>query len=329
MKNPLKKNRYLQSKIINLNFNMIKLLRIDHWFKQIFVLPGFLLAIIITNKFELIQLFYLLIYIFSVNLMASANYVLNEYLDADKDRHHPLKKIRFLSNKKISVKKITILYLFLSILAFSIPLFFENLIFALVLLIFQLSGIFYNIKPFRLKDLKYLDVISESINNPIRLLLGFTVISNEVLLIPTSLILTYWFAGAFLMNSKRLAEYRFLKKKSLIKKYRPSLSEYNQPGELESLSIMYSMLAISLFSIFIIKYKIEFILMVISLVFLFSYYFNLSLKDKSITQTTEKILKNKKLFFLVIINVFIFIVCYFFKFESIEFLIEPVLKFYQ
>src|SRR3546814_20228386 len=65
----------------------------------------------------------------------------------------------------------------------------------------------YNLKPFRTKDKAYLDVISESINNPIRLTLGWTMV-DPTTLPPSSLLLAYWTGGAFLMGAKRLSEYR-------------------------------------------------------------------------------------------------------------------------
>jgi hypothetical protein len=38
-----------------------------------------------------------------------------------------------------------------------------------------MQGIFYNVRPMRTKDRAYLDVISESINNPLRLMIGWAI----------------------------------------------------------------------------------------------------------------------------------------------------------
>src|SRR3546814_15646823 len=65
----------------------------------------------------------------------------------------------------------------------------------------------YNLKPLRTTHKAYLDVISESINNPIRLTLGWTMV-DPTTLPPSSLLLAYWTGGAFLMGAKRLSEYR-------------------------------------------------------------------------------------------------------------------------
>ena len=70
-------------------------------------------------------------------------------------------------------------------------------------------GVAYNVPPLRTKELPYLDVLSESINNPLRLFLGwFALVPSKVP--PLSLILAYWMVGAFFMATKRFAEYRHI-----------------------------------------------------------------------------------------------------------------------
>jgi decaprenyl-phosphate phosphoribosyltransferase len=69
-------------------------------------------------------------------------------------------------------------------------------------------GLLYNIKPIRTKELAYLDVISESINNPIRFVIGWYAMS-VFFFPPASFLVAFWAFGAFLMACKRLAEYRF------------------------------------------------------------------------------------------------------------------------
>ena len=56
--------------------------------------------------------------------------------------------------------------------------------------IFALQGIVYNVPPLRTKDKPYLDVISESVNNPIRLLIGWAMV-DPTTLPPSSIILSY------------------------------------------------------------------------------------------------------------------------------------------
>ena len=52
-------------------------------------------------------------------------------------------------------------------------------------------GCFYNIPPARTKDVPYLDVLTESINNPLRMLLGWYAVTS-VLVPPVSLLVSYW-----------------------------------------------------------------------------------------------------------------------------------------
>ena len=75
-------------------------------------------------------------------------------------------------------------------------------------------GILYNVPPLRTKEWPYLDVLSESVNNPIRLLLGwFALVTTHVP--PLSLVISYWMVGAFFMAMKRYAEYRHIGDRSV------------------------------------------------------------------------------------------------------------------
>ena len=60
---------------------------------------------------------------------------------------------------------------------------------------FLLIGIIYNVPPFRTKDIPYLDVLSESLNNPLRFILGWHMIIDSFP--PSSILISYWMGGAF------------------------------------------------------------------------------------------------------------------------------------
>ena len=74
--------------------------------------------------------------------------------------------------------------------------------FLAVALTLWVMGVMYNVPPVRTKELPYLDVLSESVNNPLRLLLGWFVLIPDRFP-PLSLILAYWMVGAFFMATKR------------------------------------------------------------------------------------------------------------------------------
>src|SRR3546814_7308816 len=76
-----------------------------------------------------------------------------------------------------------------------------------IALAFAAQGLAYNVPPLRTKDVPYLDVLSESVNNPLRLAIGWAMIDPGSLP-PVSIIIAYWLGGAFLMGTKRMSEYR-------------------------------------------------------------------------------------------------------------------------
>jgi 4-hydroxybenzoate polyprenyltransferase len=115
-------------------------------------------------------------------------------------------------------------------------------------------GILYNVNPIRLKEYPFIDVLSESINNAIRLLVSWFIVAPH-LFPPISIILGYWMGGAFLMSTKRFAEYRMIKDKQLAIQYRKSFKFYTENSLLMS-SIYYSLLSVFLCGIFMLKYRI-------------------------------------------------------------------------
>ena len=277
-------------------------MRIDHWVKHAFVIPGLMLSYILSApKFsnEIIIL-NVLIGFSSAFLIASANYVINEFLDSDSDIHHPEKSKRPGAKGLLNVKFILIQYSLLSLLGIFLSTKI-NVVFFVGTLLFLLSGLIYNLKPIRSKDVIFLDVISESVNNPIRLILGWTMVSMSTP--PLSLLLTYWAIGAFLMSAKRLSELKQIlskKGKNAAHLYRKSFQYYTN----ENLTIscfVYSLVSIIGLTIFTVKYKSEFILTLPIFITIFSYYMRLAMNTDSIVQKTENLFKDKKIVFLIIL----------------------------
>src|SRR5439155_25398592 len=102
-----------------------------------------------------------------------------------------------------------------------------NVLFFLSALSLWVMGIFYNVPPIRTKEWPYLDVLSESINNPISLLLGwFALVTTRFP--PASLAISYWMVGAFFMAMKRYAEYRHIGNPEVAAAYRRSFKYYTE-----------------------------------------------------------------------------------------------------
>src|SRR5262245_40019650 len=82
----------------------IQIARIDHWFKNVFVLPGIVAAIgVDPDHIPPDLLKRTLLGLLSVCLVASSNYVVNEVLDAPSDLSHPVKHKRPVPSGKVSI----------------------------------------------------------------------------------------------------------------------------------------------------------------------------------------------------------------------------------
>ena len=269
----------------------IKIARIDHWFKNVFMLPGTALALIFTNVPLAEVIWPTIIGILSVCFTASANYVINEWLDAEFDQHHPVKKNRPSVGGGLQAKYVYLEYCCLIIISLSLGslLTTEFMIFLIALLV---MGVLYNVKPFRTKDRVYTDVLSESINNPLRLLLGWSAIVTGALP-PSSSLLAYWMGGAFLMAIKRYAEFRFIDDQERAGLYRKSFKYYTEETLLLS-AFFYALSSSFFLGIFLIKYKVEFLLSFPLFALLFVWYLAIGRKPHSPTQNPEKLYKERK-----------------------------------
>ncbi len=305
---------------------LIKISRPDHFIKHLFIIPGIFFAALLLPKYDL-NLFNLLLGFFSSFLIASSNYAMNEYLDKDHDKYHPKKKLRPLVKSKILSKDILFYCLALYIFSLVIALYI-NKFFFYTSLAFIISAIFYNIKPFRFKDIVYLDVIVESINNPIRFFLGWFMVTDKFFLPPVSILLFYWFTGSFLMASKRLSEIRFFKKYSNLSnlvKYRKNYKKYNETNLLIS-CLFYLMLVSFFIAIFLLKYREELILLYPFVSLIFCYYLYLSLETVNSKLSPDKIYLNTKLIFLLILICFTFIIAMKFDIDFIKWLVNKTIK---
>ena len=192
----------------------LKVLRLDHWLKNVFIFFGHLVAIALVpaevpqEKWELgLRIVLSLV---PACLIASANYIINEILDAPFDRMHPTKRWRPVPAGTVKTPALWLIMAGLVAAGFLLAAFWFNAGYIVSLALLLLSGVLYNVEPFRLKDRAYLDVIAESFNNPIRLWLGWFALLPANLFPPLSIVLAWWFFGASLMAGKRYAEFRFI-----------------------------------------------------------------------------------------------------------------------
>jgi 4-hydroxybenzoate polyprenyltransferase len=271
--------------------NYVAIARPDHWFKNLFMLPGTAVALL-ESGIPLIEVIYPLMFGFiSLCLVASANYVINEVLDAESDKHHPIKKHRPAVSHSISLKIAYWEYAGLLVTGLLLGYMGVNFLFALALGSLVVCGIFYNVKPFRIKDKIYVDVIFESLNNVIRLFLGWFAVTMS-LIPPLSLIVSFWTAGAFLMAAKRYAEYREIGDPGRAGRYRCSFKYYNEVKLLVS-SFFYAINFAFFFGLFLYKYRIEYILLYPVFAGIFTWYLFIAMQPNSVAQNPHKLFKEK------------------------------------
>ena len=266
-----------------------RMARPDHWVKHVFILPGVALAWILAPRDAAPWPWALTAGFASAALAASANYVLNEWLDAESDRHHPVKSGRPAVQELLSRAVVWTLYTALVGAALGLGWIPSTLFFATIVALL-LSGWLYNIPPIRTKDRPVLDVLSEAANNPLRLFLGWSMVSASTLP-PASLIGGYWMTGAFLMAVKRLAEYRSLVDsvgESRAMLYRRSFRWYSERRLAVSV-LLYGQLAAFCLAVFLVKYRIEYVLSLPLFALWFAGYFRLGLKPDSTAQAPERL----------------------------------------
>jgi len=207
----------------------VSVMRPDHWLKNIFILFGHAAAVVLLEIPLSVGLIAIILYsLLPACLVASANYIMNEVLDAPFDRMHPTKKLRSVASGEAKESILWILFVVLLIVAWAMSFAVFNISYQISLLLLFLSGIVYNVKPLRLKDRAFLDVIAESFNNPIRLWLGWYAIAPANSFPPLSIVLAWWMFGALLMTGKRYAEYRFINDPERSGAYRRSFKVYTE-----------------------------------------------------------------------------------------------------
>jgi len=297
----------------------IAIMRPDNWVKNVFMVPGMLFALsIFHTSFSTDLVLKIIVGITSICLVASANYVINEYLDKGFDQFHPLKKKRSSVVTVINPVILYTEYVLLAIaglgLAYSVSIkFFFTALFLLIM------GVIYNVKPIRSKDRVFLDVLSESINNPIRFAAGWFIFSPALgipnskwdlnwinTFPPISIIIAYWMGGAFLMATKRFAEYRLIADAKIAGQYRRSFKFYTENSLLVSM-FFYAITSAFFLGIFLIKDRIELLVSFPFFALLFSWYLRIGLLKDSPVQGSEKLYTRK--WFMLYLVLFTILLC--------------------
>jgi len=269
----------------------LQIARFDHWFKNVFMLPGVVIAV--TAEPGLLSpalLYYLVLAFLAAGLVASSNYVINEIVDAPYDKLHPVKQQRPVPAGRVDLRIAYAWWLVLAAAGLLVAAAVGWTFFLFAALLWVM-GLLYNLRPIRLKDRVFLDVLTESVNNPIRLLLGWYG-TGTVLVVPVSLVIAYWMLGAFFMAIKRFAEFRLIGDPALAAKYRRSFHGYDEEKLL--LSIVYYAVSFGLFfGVFLLRYRVELILSLPLLAGFMAWYIHIGFQHDSPAQYPERLYRQR------------------------------------
>ncbi len=287
----------------------IAIMRLDHATKHVFILPGIVLAALLRGSAVHPRFWPFVAGGLAAVLIASANYVINEWLDRDSDAHHPTKSTRTAVRLRMRAGAVWGQWALLAGLGL-IAGASGGPVMGLVAAAFAAQGLVYNVPPLRSKDHAYLDVLSESVNNPLRLMLGWAMV-DPVTLPPASLLLGAWFGGAFLMGAKRLSEYREIVAshgRDLLARYRASFARYNEIS-LTASCFVHALLSAMALAIFFIKYRVEYILLLPAVAVLFGKYLAMSMHPASAAQKPETLFAERGLMAIVAVTGMLFAFC--------------------
>lgn len=300
-----------------------KIMRLDHSIKNIFVLPGIIVPLsLIRIPLSIALLGRVVVGLAAVTLIASSNYVINELLDAPFDRLHPLKKHRPAALGLVSTPAVYIQWI-LTMIAGLLVASTISVAFAVTAGCLWAMGCLYNIQPLRTKDVAYLDVLTESVNNPLRMLLGWFMVTS-VLAPPVSLLLSYWMIGCYFMALKRFSEFREIGSKQLAGEYRKSFKHYSEQTLLGSVTF-YAAISMLFFGAFIMRYHLELVFAFPFVALMMATYFNMAFDTNSAAQHPEKLYKKPWLMIEAGVAAIIIIALLYLRLPFVERMFAPTL----
>jgi 4-hydroxybenzoate polyprenyltransferase len=271
----------------------LRIMRLDHSIKQIFIIPGIVLAMAMTGSgLSAKVLIRILIGLVASTLIACSNYVVNEILDAPFDRLHPIKKNRPAASGLVHLGWGYAQWIVMMLAGMALASYLGRG-FLLSAAALWIMGCVYNIQPIRSKDIPYVDVLSESINNPLRFCLGWYSVVTAILP-PASLLVSYWMLGCYFMSLKRFSEYRQIADPAAAAAYRSSFRHYSEESLLNS-ATFYAAACMLFFGAFMMRYRIELILSFPVVAWLMAVYFSLSFRHESAVQNPERLYREPKL----------------------------------
>lgn len=193
----------------------IKLLRPQQWIKNFFLFAG----LIFSLQFYYIDSILITIYAFLIFcILSSSVYILNDIIDYEEDRIHPIKSKRPISAGRIKRTSAGIFAILLSIGALLLALLI-NALFFYTCVAYIIMVVLYSLK---VKQIIILDILFVAIGYVLRAIAGAVAIRVEI---SSWLLLCTLLLALFIIVSKRRTEIIALGKEAT--KHRKILSQYS------------------------------------------------------------------------------------------------------
>ena len=286
--------------------DFIAVFRPMRWYQNLLIFLGGVTAMVLLGATVPDSWQVLILSFTAACLVASGNYGVNEVFDMEQDAHHPQKKTRALPSGRLKPAHVLFLSGIIYIAGFSLIISLKRMPLTILLSLYFVNALFYNIYPFRLKDRPYLDFISEALNNPMRFLIGWYAVAGADNIFPSSLVLALWFFGIFLMASKRFGEVRLFKDKKELNSFRKSMIHYSEEKLLFSmiaaLGVAYYMLGA-----FCMKHSVDLIIALPVIIIWTVWFFHLAYEENTIVKDPERIFEKMPFLIFSVISILLFI----------------------
>jgi len=194
---------------------LVKVLRPQQWYKNFLLFLGIVFSLNFFNLSLLLDIIFAFI-IFC--LLSGSCYIINDIVDIEKDRKHPIKRKRPIASGKLKVSY-AIFYSFVLIVICLLGAYLINLEFFTISVLFLISNFLYS---FWLKHFILVDILTVSVNYIIRANAG--VLAIKVPLSPWITLCAFLLA-LLLASGKRRHELLLLGKRRGI--HRKTLTKYS------------------------------------------------------------------------------------------------------
>ena len=181
--------------------NLLKLMRVKHYLKNLLIL----LPLIFSGQLlecEMIKTG--IVIFFGFSFISSVVYIINDILDIEKDKLHPIKKTRPLASGKVSKFQSILIICFLITISITLFAFTNNLFLTgnIIIIIYLLMNILYSIK---FKNIPLLDITVLAFGFVLRIIYGGLILNIEI---SNWLFLTVLSLSYYMALGKRRNEYQ-------------------------------------------------------------------------------------------------------------------------